>query len=50
MPIQTDREINANRPEIVIKNKKEKGYLLIDMKKTDGQEHLSKSNRKFIKV
>ena len=31
MPIQTDREIKANRPDIVIKNKKEKSCLLIDM-------------------
>ena len=31
MPIQTDREIKANRSDIVIKNKQEKCYLLIDM-------------------
>ena len=31
MPIQTDREIKANRPDIVVKNKKEKTCLLIDM-------------------
>ena len=30
-PIQTDGEIKANRPDIVIKNKKEKNCLLIDM-------------------
>ena len=30
-PIQTDDEIKANRPDIVIKNKKEKNCLLIDM-------------------
>ncbi|XP_068720702.1 uncharacterized protein [Montipora capricornis] len=30
MPIQTDREIKANRPDIVIKDKKEKSCLLID--------------------
>ena len=28
---KTDREIKANRPDIVIKNKREKGCLLIDM-------------------
>ena len=31
MPIQTDREIKANRPDIVIKKKQEKSCLLIDM-------------------
>ena len=31
MPIQTDREIKANRPSIVIKAKQEKSCLLIDM-------------------
>ena len=30
-PIQTDGEIKANRSDIVIKNKKEKNCLLIDM-------------------
>ena len=31
MPIQTDREIKANRPDIVIKDKQEKSCLLSDM-------------------
>ena len=31
MPIQTDHEIKANRPDIVIKDKQEKSCLLIDM-------------------
>ncbi|XP_013385591.1 uncharacterized protein LOC106155343 [Lingula anatina] len=31
MPIQTDREIKANRPDIVIKNKRNKVCTLIDM-------------------
>ena len=31
MPIQTDREIKVNRPDIVIKDKQEKSCLLIDM-------------------
>jgi len=31
LSIQTDREIKAKRPDIVIKNKKEKSCLLIDM-------------------
>ena len=31
MPIQTDKEIKANRPEIVVKHKKERTCQLIDM-------------------
>ena len=31
MPIQTDREIKANRPDIVIKDKREKSCLLNDV-------------------
>jgi len=31
MPIHTDRTITANRPDIVLKNKKDKTCLLIDM-------------------
>ena len=31
MPIYTDRTIAANRPDIVLKNKKDKTCLLIDM-------------------
>jgi len=31
MPIKTDKEIKANRPEIVVKDKKERTCLLIDM-------------------
>ncbi len=31
MPIHTDREIKANRPDIVIKDKKEKSCMLIDV-------------------
>ena len=31
MPIETDREIKANRPDIVIKEKQEKSCLLIDI-------------------
>lgn len=31
MPIQTDREISANWPDIVIKNKQEKKCNLIDV-------------------
>ena len=30
-PIQTDKEIKANRPDIVVKDKKERTCLLIDM-------------------
>ena len=47
MPIQTDREIKANRPDIVIKDKQEKSCLLIDTsipteKNTSVTEKLSK--------
>ena len=31
IPIQRDRDIKANRPDIVIKDKQEKSCLLIDM-------------------
>ena len=31
MPIQTDKEIKANRPDIVVKERKERTCLLIDM-------------------
>ena len=31
MPIQRDRVIEANRPDVVIKNKQEKSRLLIDV-------------------
>lgn len=31
MPTQTDREIKANRPDIVVKNKKAKSCLLVEM-------------------
>ena len=31
MPIQRDRVIEANRPDVVIKNKREKSRLLIDI-------------------
>jgi hypothetical protein len=29
--IHTDREVTAIRPDVIIKNKKEKAYILIDM-------------------
>ena len=31
MPVQTDRQINANRPDIIVKDKQSKTCLLIDM-------------------
>ena len=31
MPIQTDKEIKANRPDVVVKDKKERTCLFIDM-------------------
>jgi hypothetical protein len=29
--MQTDREVLANRPDIIVKNKKDKTFLLIDV-------------------
>jgi hypothetical protein len=29
--IQTDRDVLANRPDMIVKNKKDKTYLLIDV-------------------
>ena len=29
--IHIDREVTANRPDVIIKNKKEKPYILIDV-------------------
>ena len=31
MPVQTDKEIKANRPDIVMKDKEKRTYLLNDM-------------------
>ena len=31
MPVSTDKEIKANRPDIIIKDKKEKKCIMIDM-------------------
>ena len=31
MPVNTDKEIKANRPDIIIKDKKEKTCIMIDM-------------------
>ena len=31
MPVHTDKEIKANRPDIIVKDKKDKFCLLIDM-------------------
>jgi len=36
--IYTDREVTANRPDIIIKNKKEKTCTLIDCAKGSGKE------------
>ena len=33
MPVQTDKEIKANRPDKVVKDKEKRTCLLIDMKK-----------------
>ena len=45
MPVQTDKEIKANRPDKVVKDKEKRTCLLIDMKK----KHLFKTVEKLPK-
>jgi hypothetical protein len=40
--IQTDREVLANRPDIIIKNKKDKTCLLIDVAKPSDKNAIQK--------
>ena len=49
MPILTDREIRANRPDIVIKDKQEKSCLLIDMSITTEKNTSVKVTAKAVK-
>ncbi|XP_044182725.1 uncharacterized protein LOC122963360, partial [Acropora millepora] len=49
MPIQTDREIKANRPDIVMKDKQEKSCLLIDMSIPTAKNTLVKITEKLSK-
>ena len=41
MPIQTDKEIKANRPDIVLQDKKERTSLLIDISKFPTERNTS---------
>ena len=49
MPIHTDRAIAANRPDIVLKNKKDKICLLIDMTVSLDTNTSVKTTQKFTK-
>jgi len=40
--VQTDREVTANRPDIIIKNEKEKTCIMIDFCNTCGQKCCAK--------
>ena len=46
MRIHTDRTIAANRPDIVLKNKKEKTCLLIEVTIPPRHQHLSQNHGK----
>jgi hypothetical protein len=47
--VQTDREVLANRPDIIIKNKKDKICLLIDVAKPSGRNVIQKESKKKLK-
>ena len=49
MPIQIDREIKANRPDIAIKDRQEKSCLLIDMSIPTKKNTSVKVNEKLSK-
>jgi hypothetical protein len=47
--IQTDREVSANRPDIIIKNKKDKTCLLIDVTIPSDKNVVQKEAEKILK-
>jgi hypothetical protein len=47
--IQTDREVLANRPDIIIKNKKDKTCLLIDVSIPSDKNIIQKEDEKKLK-
>jgi hypothetical protein len=47
--VQTDREVLANRPDIIIKNKKDKIYLLIDVAVPSDWNVIRKDSEKKLK-
>ena len=50
MPVQTDKEIMANRPDRVIKDKEKRTCLLIDMSIPNEKKHLFKNSRKTSEI
>jgi hypothetical protein len=47
--VQTDREVLANRPDIIIKNKKGKIFLLIDVAITSDRNVIQKESENKLK-
>jgi len=47
--VHTDREVTANRPDIIIKNKKEKTCTLIDVAKPADRNAVQKEAEKKLK-
>jgi len=47
--VHTEREVTANRPDIIIKNKKEKTYTLTDMAKPADRNDVQKEAEKKLK-
>jgi hypothetical protein len=47
--MQTDREVLANRPDILIKNMKDKNYLLIDVAIPWDRNVIQKESEKKLK-
>jgi len=48
--VHTDREVTANRPDIIIKNKKEETCTLIDVANTCRQKCCAKGSGKGVKI
>jgi hypothetical protein len=48
--VQTDREVLANRPDIIIKNKKDIICLLIDVAIPSGRNVIQKESEKKLKL
>jgi hypothetical protein len=47
--VQTDREVLANRPDIIIKNKKDTVFLLIDVAIPSDRNVIQKESEKKLK-
>jgi len=48
--VHTDREVTANRPDMIIKNKKEKTCTLIDVVLPTDRNVVQKGSRKEVKI